>query len=82
MTEHQMPGLMTTADVVAVTKLSRTTIYRMRCAGEFPEPCELGSGRLRWCRTDVDHWLQGLRRHDGVRRAIKAQRHQRQERQS
>ncbi|MCQ3804564.1 MAG: AlpA family phage regulatory protein [Acidimicrobiia bacterium] len=46
--------------VVAVTGLSRTTLWRLRQAGEFPAPVRLGGDASRavgWLRGDIEAWI-------------------------
>ena len=58
--------LLTTNDLVTRLKLSRATIWRKRRAGDFPQPCQIGHGRLRWQQSDIDDWIAGLPLHDPV----------------
>lgn len=37
--------------------LSRTTIYRMIAAGDFPRPIRLGSRAVAWIEADVIQWM-------------------------
>ena len=50
-------------DVVAITSLSRSTIYRLASSGEFPRPIKLACHASGWLREDVENWL-------GVRKAV------------
>lgn len=59
--EHQpLSGLMTTREIIALVRLSRTTIYRMTRQGRFPPPCSVGNGKIRWREDDVRAWMEGL----------------------
>ena len=59
--EHQpLTGLLTTHDVIALTRLSRTSIYRMTRQGRFPPPCALGKGQIRWREADIRAWMAEL----------------------
>ncbi len=60
MTDLRTGALLKTADVIALTQLSRTTLYRKRCANAFPKPCQIGNGHLRWRRSDIDKWIEQL----------------------
>jgi predicted DNA-binding transcriptional regulator AlpA len=40
-----------------VVGLSAITIWRMRRAGQFPQPLRLSVGRIGWRRTDLEAWL-------------------------
>lgn len=47
-------------DIVALTGLSRSTIYRMRAKGDFPTG-QLQWGKIyRWPQEDVLRWLHSL----------------------
>ena len=51
-------------DVVEVTALSKTTIWRRMRAGEFPPAIRLGGPSTRavgWVLSDVEAWLAHLR---------------------
>ena len=59
--EHQpLTGLMTTREITALVRLSRTSIYRMTRQGRFPPPCSVGNGKIRWREDDVRAWMEGL----------------------
>ena len=50
-------------EVVEVTGLSRTTIWRREWDGSFPSPIRLGGERTRavgWREQDVYEWIDGL----------------------
>ena len=53
-------GLLTTHDIIALVRLSRTSIYRMTRQGRFPPPCSVGNGKIRWREDDVRAWMAGL----------------------
>lgn len=38
---------------------SKTTIYRLINAGEFPKPIRLGANRVAWSEKSIDSWLAG-----------------------
>ena len=49
-------------EVVTVTGLERTTLWRRIRAGEFPEPIRLGGPSTRavgWRVRDIEEWLEG-----------------------
>lgn len=37
--------------------LGRTTIWKLRVAGEFPSPVALSPGRVAWRERDIETWL-------------------------
>ncbi|WP_426612921.1 helix-turn-helix transcriptional regulator [Bradyrhizobium sp. McL0616] len=48
------------ADVVGITSLSRSEIYRRVQLGEFPQPVKIGigqSGRTVWLETEIANWM-------------------------
>ena len=44
-------------EVEAQTGLTRSTIYRLMRAGEFPEPLKLGPRAVRWRATEIESWI-------------------------
>lgn len=48
--------LLTRAEVEARVSLSRTTIYRLMDAGEFPTPIRVGRRAVRWPENEIDEW--------------------------
>ncbi|MDE0357254.1 MAG: AlpA family transcriptional regulator [Gammaproteobacteria bacterium] len=45
-------------EVMARTGLSRSTIYRWRLAGRFPQPIPLGERCVGWIEAELDEWLR------------------------
>jgi prophage regulatory protein len=45
-------------DVQAYTKLSRSTIWRLENAGQFPSRRVIGSKSVAWRKSEVDAWIQ------------------------
>ena len=45
------------ADLEAQLNLSRTTIWRLRQAGEFPQPIRLSANAVGWHAHVIDEWL-------------------------
>ena len=41
---------------------SRTTIWRRIKKGEFPQPVDIGNGRIRWRKADIHQWIEALPR--------------------
>lgn len=56
MTPHVILRL---ADVKAMTKLSRSTIYRLENAGEFPRRVQPSRSAVGWDLGEVQSWLTG-----------------------
>lgn len=44
--------------VVAMTGLSRMTIYRLEKGGDFPSRRQLGSNSVAWLATEVSTWIE------------------------
>ena len=44
-------------EVKARTGLSRTTIYRWRVAGRFPQAVRLGTRNLGWIESELEAWM-------------------------
>lgn len=47
-------------EVVQRTGLSRTTIYRMKEAGTFPQSVALGENSIAWRSNEIDAWFESL----------------------
>ena len=60
MEQQPLSGLLTTHDLIALVRLSRTSIYRMSRQGRFPPPCSVGNGHIRWREDDVRAWMAEL----------------------
>ena len=45
-------------EVMARTGLSRTTIYRWRRAGRFPQAVPLGTRNVGWIETELEAWFR------------------------
>lgn len=43
--------------VIALTGLSRMTIYRMEKRGEFPGRVQLGPNSIAWHEQEIDSWI-------------------------
>lgn len=46
-------------EVVVMTGLSRTTLWRMEKAGDFPARVALGVGSVGWRYSEVSSWIKG-----------------------
>lgn len=51
--------LLTIAEIVARTKLARSTVYSLTQRGLFPRPIRLGK-HSRWLEREVEQFLSGL----------------------
>ena len=44
-------------EVVKLTGLSKTTLWRMEMKGEFPRRRKLSTGTVGWSLTEVEEWM-------------------------
>ena len=44
-------------DVLGLTGLSRSTLYRKKRAGDFPESVQLGERVVAWWQSEVREWM-------------------------
>ncbi len=51
--------LLTLSEVAERTRLSRSTLYRLMKAGEFPKPRKASKRRVLWLTSDVEAWISG-----------------------
>ena len=49
--------LLTIEEVCAMTRMSRSTVYKKVKSGEFPKPIRLGRRMVRWRRWEVVKWI-------------------------
>ena len=49
--------LLSKAQVIEITSLSHTTIWRMMKNGTFPKSVKASMGRVAWRKSDIDNWL-------------------------
>lgn len=55
MATHQLLRL---PAVLAMTGVSRSTLYRLVQDGKFPKPISVGTGRaVAWLESDIDKWI-------------------------
>ena len=55
-----LPQIFRRKDLEERLKLSRSSIYAMMAAGEFPKPIRLGRRAVGWLSGDIEKWLQDL----------------------
>ena len=56
--------LLTVKEVVALTRLSKSTIRRRMEEGRFPKPVVIEPRATRWRESAIREWLHGLRASD------------------
>ena len=49
--------LLRRSEIEVKTGLTRSTIYRLMRAGEFPEPLKIGPRAVRWRATEIESWI-------------------------
>ena len=52
--------LLSLKQVIAMVGLTKSTIYRLMEAGDFPRPLKLGSRCVRWLVDEVNAWISSL----------------------
>ena len=45
-------------EVIALVRLSRSSIYAMVCQGIFPVPVRIGRRAVAWRLRDIQEWLE------------------------
>ena len=55
-----MSKLLTFNEVIDITKIGRSQIYRKIGAGLFPEPVEVGPKTVRFRSEDIEEWISNL----------------------
>jgi prophage regulatory protein len=57
MTDDMPAQYLRLAEVIRLTRLSRSTIYRLQSSGEFPMGRKLSARTTRWLATEVADWV-------------------------
>jgi prophage regulatory protein len=57
---EQMTQLLKLRDVMKITTLGSTTIYRKMDEGSFPRPLKISPQCVRWREGDVAAWINSL----------------------
>lgn len=52
-----IPAVLRCKDAAAYVGVSRSTIQRLRCTGDFPKPVLVGPQTHAWRVVDLDAWL-------------------------
>ncbi|MFA5597446.1 MAG: helix-turn-helix transcriptional regulator [Pusillimonas sp.] len=52
------PAFYRLADVLRITALSRSGLYRRIASGDFPAPVSLGGRAKGWRRTALQAWIE------------------------
>ena len=51
-------------EVLEITKLSRTTLWRLEKLGKFPKRHKIGVRAVAWLQQDIDHWIENFTSND------------------
>jgi prophage regulatory protein len=71
--EPPLDELLRLCDVVRITKLSNTTIYRRMDECSFPRQVKLSPGCARWRTSDIRSWLKDLKTPEELQHATRRQ---------
>lgn len=52
--------LLRLGEVLARVGFSKSTLYRMMAAGQFPSPVKVGGQTVRWRSEEIESWIDGL----------------------
>ncbi|MBV1916469.1 MAG: AlpA family transcriptional regulator [Sphingomonadaceae bacterium] len=55
---QNMTTLLRLPEVLARTNLSRSKLYELLDAGQFPKPCKAGERVNTWADTEIEEWIQ------------------------
>ena len=61
-----MTRLLRFAEVMALTGVGRTQLYRKINSGDFPQPVRVGPKSIRFLDSDIQGWIDGLPRRDAI----------------
>jgi prophage regulatory protein len=54
-------ALLALRDVISITRMSKSTIYRRMNDGDFPRNLDLSGNRRRWSLKDIQQWVNSLK---------------------
>ena len=54
----QSPQIVKRPEVEAATGLSRSSLYRLAAAGQFPRPIQLGPRAVGWLQSEISAWIE------------------------
>ena len=58
MSALRRPRFVRLPEVVQLTGVSRSTIYRWMANGEFPKQVSLGGNTVAWLEAEIEDWIQ------------------------
>lgn len=69
------PAFYRLRDVIRISALSRSTIYRRIAESKFPAPVHLGGRAAAWPSTELQEWINDPERYRTVRQEISRESH-------
>lgn len=48
------------SEVVAITGISRSSVYARMAEGNFPRPVRVGSHSVRWKQSEIENWVLAI----------------------
>ncbi len=57
----EMDSILRLHDVLQISGASRSSIYKWKNEGKFPQPVKLGPRAVGWRRSEVQQWLDDCR---------------------
>lgn len=58
MSDVVTPRLLSAKEVLQVTSISTSGLYRMMKFGTFPRSIQIGPQRVAWLESEVNEWVQ------------------------
>ncbi|EOX4101027.1 helix-turn-helix transcriptional regulator [Vibrio harveyi] len=55
--QNEPTRLITLREVIAITSLSRATIYKYVSENKFPQRISVGERSVRWVESEVQDWI-------------------------
>lgn len=55
--QHHLPALLRLPDVLKITGMSSTMLYRLAAEGRFPKPLKLSERSSAWVESEVRAWV-------------------------
>ena len=61
-TKELIMKLLKLKDVIAMTSLSKASVYRQMNDGEFPASVKIGPRSVAWVSTEIESWIEEKRK--------------------
>lgn len=56
----ELPQLINLKEVMAITGIARSTIYKKMDEGTFPKGLKVSDACVRWRQSDIKEWIDNL----------------------